>query len=103
MRLASKIHGSMVMAAGFAATLAIGQVGQAATITWKGHTWDVTAGGMAGVCQGNASNVSIDASGYLHMKITNNGGTWTAAEIFSTDKIGFGTQGFPVRATRYGN
>jgi len=25
------------------------------------------------------------------MKITNNGGTWTAAEIFSTDKIGFGT------------
>jgi hypothetical protein len=25
------------------------------------------------------------------MKITNNGGTWTGAEIFSTDKIGFGT------------
>jgi len=25
------------------------------------------------------------------MKITNNGGTWTAAEIFTTDKIGFGT------------
>jgi hypothetical protein len=46
---------------------------------------------MAGVCQGNAANISIDTDGYLHMKITNNGGTWTAAEIFTTDKIGFGT------------
>ena len=74
-----------------AATLAIGRVGHAATITWKGHTWDVTAGGMAGVCQGSAANISIDSDGYLHMKITNNGGTWTAAEVFTTDKIGFGT------------
>jgi hypothetical protein len=76
--------------AGFVAALAISQAAEAA-ITWKGHTWNVTGGGMAGVCQGNASNVSIDTNGYLHMKITNNGGTWTAAEIFSTDKIGFGT------------
>ena len=73
------------------ATLAIGRVGHAATINWKGHTWNVTAGGMAGVCQGNAANVAIDTDGYLHMKITNNGGTWTGAEIFTTDKIGFGT------------
>jgi hypothetical protein len=77
--------------ASFAGALAIGQVAQAATINWKGHTWNVTGGGMAGVCQGSAANISVDASGYLHMKITNNGGTWTAAEIFSTDKIGFGT------------
>jgi len=33
------------------ATLAIGGVGHAATINWKGHTWEVTAGSMAGVCQ----------------------------------------------------
>ena len=73
------------------AALAIGRDGHAATINWKGHTWNVTAGGMAGVCQGNAANISIDSDGYLHLKITNNGGTWTAAEIFTTDKIGFGT------------
>jgi hypothetical protein len=73
------------------ATFALAQPTRAATISWKGHTWNVTGGGMAGVCQGNAANVSIDASGYLHMKISNNGGTWTAAEVFSTDKIGFGT------------
>ena len=43
-------------------TLAIGRVCHAATISWKGHTWNVTAGGMAGVCQGNAANLSVDAS-----------------------------------------
>jgi hypothetical protein len=74
-----------------AATLGPAAPAHAATISWKGHAWNVTGGGMAGVCQGNAANVAIDASGYLHMKITNNGGTWTAAEIFSTDKLGFGT------------
>ena len=72
-------------------TLAIGRVGHAATINWKGHTWNVTEGGMAGVCQGNAANISLDSDGYLHMKITSSGGTWTGAEIFTTDKIGFGT------------
>jgi MYXO-CTERM domain-containing protein len=79
------------VATGIAAMLVFAPPAHAATISWKGHTWNVTGGGMAGVCQGNAANVSVDASGYLHMKITNNGGTWTAAEIFSTDKIGFGT------------
>lgn len=89
MRFGSTVLWSAV--AGFATTLTLAHASQAATINWKGHTWNVTGGGMAGVCQGNAANVSIDGSGYLHMKITNNGGTWTAAEIFSTDKIGFGT------------
>jgi hypothetical protein len=74
-----------------ATMLALAQPTLAATINWKGHTWNVSNGGMAGVCQGSGANLSVDASGYLHMKITNNGGTWTAAELFSTDKIGFGT------------
>jgi hypothetical protein len=63
----------------------------AATIVWAGHTWNITAGGMAGVAQGNANNVAVDANGYLHLKITNNAGTWTAAELFTADKLGFGT------------
>ena len=63
----------------------------AATLSWKGHSWQVTSGGMAGVCQGSPNNVTIDASGYLHFKIANNGGTWTAAEMFTTDRLGFGT------------
>jgi hypothetical protein len=74
-----------------AVVVALARPADAATISWKGHSWNVTNGGMAGVCAGNPANVSVDANGYLHLTITNNGGTWTAAEIFSTDKIGFGT------------
>ncbi len=63
----------------------------AVTLDWKGHTWQVTSGGMAGVCQGSPNNVTIDANGYLHFKISNNGGAWTASEMFTTDRLGFGT------------
>ena len=72
------------------------RAGRAATLSWKGHSWQVTSGGMAGVCQGSPNNVTIDASGYLHFKITNSGGTWTASEMFTTDKLGFGTYQWQV-------
>ena len=51
---------------------------------------------MAGVCQGSPNNVTIDANGYLHFKISNSGGTWTASEMFTTDKLGFGTYQWQV-------
>jgi hypothetical protein len=68
----------------------------AATISWKGHTWQVTSGAMAGVCQGSPQNVSVDADGYLHLRIANDGGTWTASELFTTDRLGFGTYQWQV-------
>jgi len=71
---------------------------QAADLQWAGRAWKVTSGGMAGVADGSPNNVSVDQNGYLHLKITNNGGTWTAAEIFSTDKLGFGTYQWQVDA-----
>src|SRR3954469_23823119 len=70
----------------------------AQNLTWKGHSWRITSGGMAGVCQGNPANVSVDANGYLHMKITNSGGTWTAAELFTTARLGFGTYQWQIDA-----
>ncbi|HEY4394534.1 MAG TPA: hypothetical protein VGP64_10745 [Polyangia bacterium] len=69
---------------------------RAATISWKGHTWQLTSGSMAGVCQGDPQNVTIDASGYLHLRITNSGGAWTASELFTTDRLGFGTYQWQV-------
>ncbi|HLK89115.1 MAG TPA: glycoside hydrolase family 16 protein [Polyangia bacterium] len=72
-----------------------GQAG-AATISWKGHTWQLTSGGMAGVCQGDPQNVTVDANGYLHLRITNSGGTWTASELFTTDRLAFGTYQWQV-------
>ncbi len=41
--------------------------------------------------KGNAKNVAVDANGYLHLKISGVGSGATGAEIFSTDKIGFGS------------
>jgi MYXO-CTERM domain-containing protein len=80
---------------GCAVLVAGGLLGERATwaapLPWKGHDWNVTSGAMAGVAQGSPSNVSIDASGYLHLKITKTGSTWTAAELFTTDRLGFGT------------
>ncbi len=61
------------------------------TLTWNAHTWRVTNGGMAGVAKGNPANVFIDQDGYLHLRIINRAGTTTASEIFSTDKMGYGT------------
>jgi hypothetical protein len=63
----------------------------AATISWAGHTWNVTTGGMAGSNTGAAGNIVVDADGYLHLKITQSAGAWTCAEMFSTDNLGFGT------------
>ncbi|MES2220759.1 MAG: hypothetical protein V4587_07315 [Acidobacteriota bacterium] len=61
------------------------------TISWVGHTWKVTTGHMAGVALGNPANVSIDSDGYLHLRIVNRDGTYTASEVFSTDMMGYGT------------
>src|SRR5689334_12340458 len=69
---------------------------RAATISWKAHTCQLTAGGMAGVCQGDPQSVTIDSNGCLHLRIVDNGGTWTASELFTTDLLGFGTYQWQV-------
>lgn len=82
------------LSAGLATSLACvcaANVAQGATLDWKGHTWQLTSGGMAGVCQGDPANVSVDGDGSLHLTIRNSGGQWTAAELFTTDRLGFGT------------
>jgi hypothetical protein len=60
-------------------------------LVWKGRTWNVTTGGMAGVAKGDPANVSVDGNGYLHLRIVKRGGTYTASEMFSADRLGFGT------------
>jgi hypothetical protein len=67
-------------------------------LVWQGHTWKVTSGGMAGVARGSPSNVSVDAIGHLHLSITRNEETWTAAELFTVDNLGFGTYQWVVES-----
>jgi hypothetical protein len=73
----------------------------AQTITWKGHQWAVTAGGMAGVAKGDPANVDVDSRGYLHLKILNRDGQWTASEMFTSDNLGFGTYQWVVQGDVY--
>ena len=85
---------SRALLAGCALSLlnvALPRPAQAADLTWKGFDWNFTDGGMAGVAGGASSNISVDGSGYLHLKITKTGNTWTASELFTTQKLGFGT------------
>jgi hypothetical protein len=67
------------------------QAPPANTLRWMGFTWIPTNGGMAGVAKGDPANVSVDSNGYLHLRIVNRNGTYTAAEVFTTENYGFGT------------
>lgn len=66
-------------------------------LNWMGHDWTLTNGGMAGVARGRPSNVYVDPSGYLHLTITKKRRTVTAGELFSNDKMGFGTYQWVVQ------
>jgi uncharacterized membrane protein YgcG len=95
-RLASSARRRLRILAAATAFAALGATAGSAhavtgPFTWKGYTWTPTTGGMAGVCQGDPANISIDASGYLHLKIVKNGSTWSASEIFTNETLGVGT------------
>ncbi len=77
--------------------LLLASAGNAQTLNWKGYTWNETSGGMAGVANGNPANISVDANGYLHLSIVNNGGTWTASEVFTQKNLGFGTYQWQIQ------
>lgn len=59
--------------------------------SWMGHRWRITNGRMAGVAPGRPGNVYVDENGFLHLLITKTGRRYTAAELFSQDRMGFGT------------
>lgn len=77
------------------------QGAHAQTITWSGHSWKLTSGRMAGVAPGNPANVTIDADGYLHLRIVRQNGNWTASELFTTEELGFGTYQWVVEGNVY--
>ena len=83
------------------AVLSLCQVVQAQTISWAGHTWKVTNGGMAGVAHGDPANVTIDAERHLHLQILQRDGKWTSAEVFTIDRMGFGTYQWVIEGNAY--
>jgi hypothetical protein len=77
------------------------QASQAQTIHWSGREWKITSGGMAGVAKGDPRNVSIDAKGFLHLRIVKRDGQWTASEVFTVETMGFGTYQWIVEGDVY--
>lgn len=65
----------------------------AATIQFSGYTWEVrpTGSGGPGPNQWDPANVWVDANGHLHLKISHVNGQWCAAELYTTQRLGFGT------------
>lgn len=80
--------------------LAGGKPGYPDTVSWNGATWQVKTSRSAvgpGPNVFSKSNVSVDASGNLHLRIAKDGsGTWTCAEIIGPTSYGYGTYTFTL-------
>nr|WP_051711026.1 carbohydrate-binding protein [Andreprevotia chitinilytica] len=75
----------------------------AKTLNFSGLTWDVrTSNGQTqgpGPNLWNDNNAWVDANGYLHLKIANNNGVWSSAEVdlAANQRLGFGTYQFKMQ------
>ena len=69
----------------------------ATSVAFSGYTWSVRSEfGGPGPNLFDASNVWVDARGFLHLKISNANGVWTTAEVVSMRSLGFGTYQFQL-------
>ena len=68
---------------------------QAGEIQFGGYTWSVRSGrGGPGPNQWEKTNVWLDASTNLHLKISQHDGKWSCAEITMQKRLGFGRYEF---------
>lgn len=79
---------------------AAGKPGYPDKIVWGGLTWDIKTS-RSGVGPGPnifaKSNVSVDTSGALHLRIAKDtSGAWTCAEIIGPASYGYGTYTFTL-------
>ncbi|HEY8026339.1 MAG TPA: DUF4214 domain-containing protein [Burkholderiaceae bacterium] len=66
-------------------------------LVFSGYTFNVRSGGGGpGPNNWSKQNAWVDASGYLHLKISYDNGQWNAAEIYTSQSFGFGTYQFKI-------
>ncbi|MEJ6023552.1 glycoside hydrolase family 16 protein [Ramlibacter sp. PS4R-6] len=66
-------------------------------VVFSGHTFQVRSGaGGPGPNTWSTQNVWVDGNGWLHLKISQQAGQWTAAEVYTTEALGFGTYQFKI-------
>jgi hypothetical protein len=76
---------------------------QGPRIQWQGHTWILRAatGSGPGPNNWNPTNAFVDASGFLHLKITADPSApngFDCSELYTTDSLGFGTYQWQVES-----
>jgi hypothetical protein len=70
------------------------------TINFGGYEWAISSGFIYRAGSRNyfdPANVSTDANGALHLRISGSPGKWTAAEVKLTRSLGYGSYRFQVR------
>jgi len=75
--------------------------GAGTSCSWMGYTWntlDSDCGVGGGHLCNNVANETVDANGYLHLKIAKVGQTWHDAELWTQNNFGFGTFNIVVQA-----
>ena len=91
--------------------LAAGKPGYPDRVTWSGGSWQIKTSNAAvgpGPNIFSKANVSVDGSGFLHLKITKDtSGRWTTSEVIAPTSLGYGTYTFtglgrvPLSARHY--
>jgi hypothetical protein len=83
---------TLLLLAVITAWLAGGTGARAATINFSGYVWNVRGPGAGGPGPNHWSpgNVWVDAIGCLHVALTQTNGIWYCAELYSTNRFGFG-------------
>lgn len=70
---------------------------KAATLDFGGHTWTIRSGeGGPGPNRWAERNVWLDAQGHLHLRISEENGQWSCAEVSTTRRLGFGRYEFQI-------
>ena len=81
------------------ALMASGAAACAKTIKFCGYDWEIRPSrenGGPGPNRWEENNVSVDSSGYLHLKVTQRGGKWYCAEVYTQKALGFGRYEFQI-------
>jgi hypothetical protein len=74
------------------------EVLEAKTLTFAGRTWNVTRNGRysPGPNFWSEDNAWVDSQGQLHLKISHINNRWYSAQLWTTDRLGFGTYEWQV-------
>ncbi len=95
--MSSLNQGGLVSAGATEETPNLPTAASGSTLWFSGYQWDVRSGtGGPGPNNWDRANVWVDAQGALHLKLANQGGTWSCAEVSTRKRLGFGRYQFQV-------